>query len=285
MTCARTSSAVSCWGGGISTPTPLALPADLPAGDVVEIALGGLGMSSTGGAAPAICLRSMANDVYCAATLLQTPAKIAQLKASDIAIGASHACAVTIDGQVACWGANNSGQLGDGSNMARSMPVPVTGGLANVKRVAAGFEDSCAVTMDGTLSCWGSDEQDQLGRRLFIPPSDSNPDKVQNADDGLPVQATAVALGDHFACALRNDATVLCWGDNEHDQLGDDRQMPIDSRPLPSTNSSPVPGRVHMRTAASFLQVSSGGGHSCGVDNNQINIFLSFIFHNIIILI
>jgi alpha-tubulin suppressor-like RCC1 family protein len=270
MTCARTSGAVSCWGGGISMPTPLALPADLPASNVVEIALGGLGMTSTGGTAPAICLRSMASDVYCAATLQQTPAKIAQLKASDISIGANHACAVTTAGQVACWGANNSGQIGDGSNTARSMPVPVTGGLTNVKRVAAGFEDTCAVTMDGTVWCWGSDDHDQLGRKFFPPPSDACPAQIPNADVGVPVQAMAVALGDRFACALRNDATLLCWGDNQHDELGDDRQMPVDSEPLPSdTISSPTPGRVHMRAAVSFSQVSSGGGHSCGVDSNH----------------
>ena len=269
LTCARTPADVWCWGGGIKAPTPLVLPPELPAGNVAQIALGGLGMSSTGGTAPAICLRSTTGDVYCSATLQQTAAKIAQLKASDVAIGANHACAVTTDGQVMCWGANNSGQLGDGSNTARPMPVPVTGALASVKRVAAGFEDTCAVTMDGTVWCWGSDEEDQLGRDFFIPPSDSNPDKVQAADDGLPVQATAVALGDHFACALRNGATVLCWGDNQHDQLGDDRQLPVDARPLPSSSSSPTPGRVHMQTAASFSQLSSGGGHSCGVDGNH----------------
>jgi alpha-tubulin suppressor-like RCC1 family protein len=267
-TCARTSSAVLCWGDGISTPTPVTLPADLPAGSVAEIALGGLGTSSGGGTGPGICLRSTNGDVYCAAKLDQVPAKLASLKAIGLAVGANHACAVTTGNQVACWGANNSGQIGDGSTMPRPTPMQASS-VANVKQVATGFEDTCAVAMDGTVWCWGSDQEDQLGRGFFIPPFDDTPDKITSDPDGSAVQAMSVTLGDHFACALRSDATVLCWGDNQHDELGDDRQLPVDSRPVPSPNSSPTPARVHTRTATSFSQVRSGGGHSCAVDSSH----------------
>ncbi len=44
---------------------------------------------------------------------------------SDIAGGGSHTCAKTTDGQIYCWGANNAGQLGDGTTTQRLTPTPV----------------------------------------------------------------------------------------------------------------------------------------------------------------
>jgi alpha-tubulin suppressor-like RCC1 family protein len=42
-----------------------------------------------------------------------------------ITVGASHACGLTIDGGVYCWGSNARGQLGDGTTAARGTPVRV----------------------------------------------------------------------------------------------------------------------------------------------------------------
>jgi alpha-tubulin suppressor-like RCC1 family protein len=43
----------------------------------------------------------------------------------QVAAGAEHACARTYDGAVYCWGANASGQIGDGTNVTRFVPVAV----------------------------------------------------------------------------------------------------------------------------------------------------------------
>jgi alpha-tubulin suppressor-like RCC1 family protein len=259
MTCVRSSTAVSCWGGGITTPTRLALPAELPASDVVQIALGGPGAARPGGIAPSVCLRSTTSDVYCAPTLRQPPTKMPALKASDIAIGSDHACAVTTDGQVVCWGANDSGQLGDGTTRPQMTPVPVTGGLVNVKQVATGADATCAITMDGAVWSWGSDDQDQLGRDISVfDDNDPSPGAINAARGNAPVQAMAVALGNQFACALQNGA-VLCWGDNEHRELGDPMRMG-------SSSSTPAPVDL---AAVQFSQLSTGGGHGCGVDTTH----------------
>ena len=47
-------------------------------------------------------------------------------------------------GTVACWGLNNNGQLGDGTNTQRRTPVTVGAGLSGVTSVAAGAEHNCA---------------------------------------------------------------------------------------------------------------------------------------------
>ena len=66
----------------------------------------------------------------------------------SIATGATHTCAVTAEGLVACWGDNSSGQLGDGSTTDSSVPVLAVGGpldTATVQRVVTGGQHTCDV--------------------------------------------------------------------------------------------------------------------------------------------
>ena len=91
-----------------------------------------------------------------------------------IAAGSDHSLAVKSDGTVWAWGSNHHGQLGDGTKDDRSTPVPVLG-LTGAVGVAAGWTvindwtgwffggHSLAVTSDGTVWGWGSDDRGQLG--------------------------------------------------------------------------------------------------------------------------
>jgi alpha-tubulin suppressor-like RCC1 family protein len=47
--------------------------------------------------------------------------------AADVALGLAHTCAVTAAGGVKCWGANSSGQLGDGTNLDSIVPLSIVG--------------------------------------------------------------------------------------------------------------------------------------------------------------
>src|SRR5438094_587618 len=75
----------------------------------------------------------------------------------------AHACLVTAAGGVACWGKNDYGQLGDGSNVDRSVPAPVSGLESGIVSVAAGGAHSCALDTSGGVRCWGSNSGGQLG--------------------------------------------------------------------------------------------------------------------------
>jgi alpha-tubulin suppressor-like RCC1 family protein len=80
-----------------------------------------------------------------------------------VSAGDRHTCAVTADGGVRCWGANDTGQLGDGTDAGRATPVPVAGLTSPIETVVAGEGHSCAVTAGHRAWCWGVNGGGQLG--------------------------------------------------------------------------------------------------------------------------
>ncbi len=79
-----------------------------------------------------------------------------------LASGRDHTCGIATDGTLWCWGANGSGQLGDGTLAASAVPVQV-GNRTVWVRVATGGTHNCAIPDDGTLWCWGSNGSGELG--------------------------------------------------------------------------------------------------------------------------
>src|SRR5215471_1566303 len=75
-----------------------------------------------------------------------------------------HTCAVSSTGEVRCWGANDSGQLGTGDTTALLAPAPQPVSLGMpASSVAAGGAFSCALLTNGTVKCWGDNHGGQLG--------------------------------------------------------------------------------------------------------------------------
>jgi alpha-tubulin suppressor-like RCC1 family protein len=141
---------------------------------------------------------------------------------SDMAIGRYHSCALIVGGTVQCWGANYSGQLGNGSNSGSISPVGVTG-LTDAVATGAGWDHSCAVRSGGSVACWGANAQGQLGYGGTTP-SNTPVSVVAIAD------AESVSANGH-TCVSRPTDTVLCWDSNLHGQVGDgttvDRYFPV----------------------------------------------------------
>lgn len=128
--------------------------------------------------------------------------------------GSAHTCALLNDGTVSCWGLNNLGQLGLGTLNAVSQPVttPTTvPSMASVVQMAAGTRKTCALTIGGTVSCWGSA---WLGNGIV---SEAQPNPV--AVTGL-TEVQSLDAGNDHVCVMRQGGGLMCWGSNSLGQFG-----------------------------------------------------------------
>ncbi|MGE3857126.1 MAG: hypothetical protein AB7G21_09245 [Dehalococcoidia bacterium] len=135
--------------------------------------------------------------------------------ATALAVGSTHGCAIMADTSVRCWGANESGQLGDGTTTASTDGVAVPG-LAGVTSLAVGTAFSCARTSAGAALCWGANANGELGRGSFTA-SETSVAVVSGLASG--VTSLAAANSQNHACALQS-GTVKCWGAGNNNRLG-----------------------------------------------------------------
>lgn len=166
-----------------------------------------------------------------------------------LAAGGDHACALRTGGGVSCWGRNDDGQLGDGTRTPRSRDVPVMG-LTGATAVAAGLRHTCAVVETGEVFCWGADDAGQLGDGGG--PARATPVAVPGVTG-----AASVAAGAAFSCALLRDGTARCWGDNTLGQLGDGGAAAARRAPTP------------VFALAGLRALSAHGQHACAVRDDE----------------
>lgn len=133
----------------------------------------------------------------------------------DIAVGATHTCAVTTLGAVKCWGHNNEGQLGNGSTSNALAPVQVQGLSSGARSITAGYAHTCAVMEDGTARCWGGNAWGVLGTDTVY--GSTTPIELTS----LGSTVSQMAAGEYHTCAADVGGGVRCWGFNESGQLGD----------------------------------------------------------------
>ncbi|MFC1642634.1 RCC1 domain-containing protein [Myxococcota bacterium] len=157
--------------------------------------------------------------------------------AKQLALGAYHSCALLGSGQVACWGENQEGQLGNGSAEPSAIPILVEA-LEDVAEIHAGYAATCARRTAGTVHCWGANSHGQADPRPA--PELSSPPPVAGAYDGIGEPANfapgnvrrrptelarlgpirSFSMGMQHACALDHDGRVTCWGDASRGQMG-----------------------------------------------------------------
>ncbi|WP_251445066.1 MULTISPECIES: RCC1 domain-containing protein [unclassified Microbacterium] len=164
---------------------------------------------------------------------------------SSVAAGGSFTCAITAEQEVKCWGANDSGQLGDGTFTDSPAPVAAIGASRAVALSAGSGSHVCALLEDGSMMCWGANDDGQLGDGTTT--SSPTPRTVK----GLPSPVTAIAVGRQHTCALAS-GQVYCWGYNASAELG-----------IGGTDPTPVPTRVSGLGTA--VAVSAGTSLTCAL--------------------
>ena len=171
--------------------------------------------------------------------------------ATQVTSGDEHTCAIDGAGDVFCWGDNANTQMGPLSTPPTdvSTPLQVTG-LASIVEVEAGDDHNCAIDDTGTVWCWGDNDNRQLGRGGTNSTDDPTPAAVS-----LPLPAIDLGLGQNHSCAVLNDNTVRCWGDDDSGQLGDGT--------LGTDSGDPVT----VITLSNIVDVDAGRDTTCALDD------------------
>ena len=243
---------VQCWGWNVNGQLGTGTLTDAAWPDAARKAVGVAGATAISARGPHTCAVVTGGRVMCwggvsAGGDWTMPAAIAGLDgASAISVGDLHRCVVKA-GSALCWGSNDDGQLGDGTQTSSAVPVAVRG-LTGVTAIDAGAERTCAIA-GGSLYCWG----------VFVPvatraPVDLTPLRAPEITAG-----SAVTEGRYHGCALAA-GRLWCWGIGFGGLLGNGSE---DSQPVPA----PVGGLDGVTAAAAGEQhtcaVVSGGAVRC----------------------
>lgn len=177
--------------------------------------------------------------------------------------GVGYICTLT-DGHASCWGANEHGQLGLGTDdcvCPPGVPPPfdpmavcsATVPLSGIIKLVAGLFHTCALVSDGTVWCWGNNANGEVGR-LISPDTDhiNSPLKVPGLDG-----AVDIAAGWYHSCAVVQGGDVKCWGANSNGQIG---------------NGSSDRGNVSLPSSVvgltDVVQLALGFANSCALKND-----------------
>ena len=172
---------------------------------------------------------------------------------AEVAVSDRNTCArIETDGSVWCWGDNEFGQLGDGTYVSSDVPVEVTALGTGVDQLSLGFWHACALK-NGDVYCWGDNLYGAIGNG-----ASASVGNVPYVPTPVAVMQNAryLSAGGFFTCAIRDDDTLFCWGDNYsgHCGLGDrvDRVVPTEVTTLGSD----------------VLTVDTGVRHGCALKND-----------------
>ena len=200
--------------------------------------------------------------------------------AMAISAGGRHACAILDDGSVRCWGWGAFGQLGYGNthnvgdgaftagvadqSVASAGPVDLGAGRKAVA-ISAGTRHTCAILDDGSVRCWGSGVDGELGYGATTNAGDtpgSVPAELGPVNLGAGRTAVAIAAGDTHTCAVLDDHTVRCWGSGANGRLGYGNQSNVGDTPNDTPGVIPP---VKLGPGRSAIAIGAGGSHTCAI--------------------
>jgi alpha-tubulin suppressor-like RCC1 family protein len=197
----------------------------------------------------------------------------AGFSAASVAVGGRHSCAVSTEGRVKCWGANDKGQLGLGDrtdrgltpdSMGNALPYVDLGSDFTAASVALGGNHTCVLSTDRRVKCFGAGDAGQLG----VGDSQERGGTAGSMGDALPelsigagVGIVQVAVGGKHTCVLGVDEFVRCFGDNSYGQLGAAVDGNLGDAPEETGDLAQPVANLPERFVA--VKVTAGSKHTC----------------------
>ena len=245
----RTDDTIRCWSGGLLGDSREVVT-DVPGGTFTAVSAHGnnaCGLRNTG-------------NIACWGEQLEGEV---QGPFTAVTVGLFHMCATRPNGSVECRGNNNYGQTdvpslsGEPQPEATSNTQPAATGFS---AVSAGQFHSCALRTNGTIQCWGNNDDGQT-----------------DAPDGT---FNAVTAGGVHSCALRTNSTIQCWGNNDDGQTdapdgtfnavtaGRGHSCALGTNGTIQCWGNNYSGKADAPDGT-FSAVTAGGVHSCALRTNS----------------
>jgi alpha-tubulin suppressor-like RCC1 family protein len=137
-----------------------------------------------------------------------------------------------------------------------------------VRNVVLGMSHACALSNKGAVKCWGWNDAGQLG----LGDSRSRGGSLGEMADELPPvdlgggrSALSLSTGDAHTCAVLDDHTLKCWGDNQFGQLGLGDARNRGTRPG-EMGDALTP--VDLGSNRTIQMVAAGAQHTCALLDN-----------------
>jgi alpha-tubulin suppressor-like RCC1 family protein len=203
-------------------------------------------------------------DRPCSFAPLEVKAK-AGLQFASVAVGGySTACALTVNGEVWCWGDDQYDTFGDGlpQHANVSLPVPLAVGYGPFVHLSIGAFAVCGSTDGHRINCWGGNSSAVLGLGPFkAPESCTTSSTFDCSSRPLPIYATwkaatspkSLSFENQTACALTPRGEAWCWGSGDHGQLGNGTASAAQATP------------VQVADAPLFHQIAVSNGSACAI--------------------
>ncbi len=193
-----TGDALFCWGAGyLETPVLVERP----------------GLTEIEAGSDRSCGLNSLRNLYCwSPSVDAAPEPVStSVRFSQVALGPTSSCGLDLVGKAWCWGANDWGQLGNGTKNPSSVPVAVAGGLT-LSQIATYGDHACALTAGGQAYCWGANVTGELGDSTIVTGCGSFGCSTTPVPAAPDHRFTQIVAGLSFTCGLADDAQVWCWG-------------------------------------------------------------------------
>jgi prepilin-type N-terminal cleavage/methylation domain-containing protein len=230
-----------CWGanvnGGLGNGATVA--SSVPVAVTTSGALSGKTIKSISSGYDFTCAIASDNNAYCWGTnntgqlginsttrslnpvAVLTSGALIGKTVTSLSANYNHTCTVASDNNAYCWGANASGEIGDGTTVTRTVPTAVTRtGVLNgktIKSISSGFQYNCVIASDDYPYCWGQNFG-RLGNGSNTSSTVPVATTLSGALNGKKI--ASITAADTTTCALTDDSLLYCWGSNYYGMVG-----------------------------------------------------------------